>query len=223
MTTTAFSTRCWTSAPGSAPARERRAGRPWSGCAASLLAVLATFLLIAAPARAADIPEMRVERTPEGLVVSAQVRFELPASVDDALQKGIPLFFVAEATLMRERWYWYDKEVARVSRHLRLSYQPLTRRWRLLVSGTAIGNSGLALGQTFDSRDEALSAVQRISGWKIAEPQEVEPDARQNVTLRFRLDVSQLPRPFQIGLVGQDDWTIVATRTLRLGAAEAAK
>lgn len=180
-------------------------------------------LLVAAPARAADIPEMRVERTPEGLVVSAQVRFDLPASVDDALQKGIPLFFVAEATLLRERWYWYDKEVARVARHLRLSYQPLTRRWRLLVSGTPIGNAGLALGQTFDSRDEALAAVQRISGWRVAEPQEVEPDARQNVTLRFRLDVSQLPRPFQIGLAGQDDWTILATRTLRLGAVEAAK
>jgi hypothetical protein len=81
----------------------------------------------------------------------------------------------------------------------------------------------VALGQTFDSRDEALAAVQRISHWKIAEPQDVEPDARQSVTLRFRLDVSQLPRPFQIGLVGQDDWTIVATRSLRLGAAEAAK
>jgi hypothetical protein len=124
---------------------------------------------------------------------------------------------------VRERWYWYDKDVARASRHLRLSYQPLTRRWRLLVSSGPIGNDGVALGQTFDSRDEALAAVQRISHWKIAEPQDVEPDARQSVTLRFRLDVSQLPRPFQIGLVGQDDWTIVATRSLRLGAAEAAK
>lgn len=185
-------------------------------------AVLAALALVF-PAVAADIPVMRVERTPEGLVVSAQMQFDLPASVDEALQKGIPLFFVAEAALVRERWYWYDKDVARATRHLRLSYQPLTRRWRLLVSSGPIGNTGAALGQTFDTRDEALAAVQRIANWKIAESQDVEPDARQSVTLRFRLDVSQLPRPFQIGLVGQDEWTIVATRSLRLGAAEAAK
>ena len=199
--------------------RPRRAAWSWL----SLLWGLVVALALASPADAADIPVMRVERTPEGLVVSAQIQFDLPASVDEALQKGIPLFFVVEAALVRERWYWYDKDVARATRHLRLSYQPLTRRWRLLVSSGPIGNAGLALGQTFDTRDEALNAVQRLSNWKIAEPQDVESDARQSVTLRFRLDVSQLPRPFQIGLVGQDDWTIVATRSLRLGAVEAAK
>ena len=219
MTTTAFSTRCWISARSSAPARDRGAAAPWL----SRLWGLVVALMLALPAGAAEISVMRAERSPEGLVVSAQMQFDLPASVDEALQKGIPLFFVAEAALVRERWYWYDKDVARATRHLRLSYQPLTRRWRLLVSNSPIGNAGVALGQTFDSRDEALAAVQRIANWKIAEPQDVEPDARQSVTLRFRLDVSQLPRPFQIGLVGQDDWTIVATRSLRLGAAEAAK
>ncbi len=219
MTTTVFSTRCWTSARFSAPARRPGAAWPWLSFAWGLVVAL----MLALPAGAAEISVMRAERTPEGLVVSAQMQFDLPASVDEALQKGIPLFFVAEAALVRERWYWYDKDVARATRHLRLSYQPLTRRWRLLVSATPIGNAGVALGQTFDTRDEALAAVQRIANWKIAEAQDVEPDARQSVTLRFRLDVSQLPRPFQIGLVGQDDWTIVATRSLRLGAAEAAK
>ena len=219
MTTTAFSTRYWASVQPSAPARALGRAGSWR----SLVWVVLTILALVLPAHAAEIPVMRAERTPEGLVVSAQMQFDLPPSVDEALQKGIPLFFVAEAALLRERWYWYDKEVVRALRHLRLSYQPLTRRWSLLVSRNPIGNTGAALGQTFDTRDEALAAVQRISNWKIAEPQDVEPDARQSVTLRFRLDVSQLPRPFQIGLVGQDDWTIVATRSLRLGAAETAK
>jgi hypothetical protein len=186
------------------------------------LAVWAT-LLASLSVLAADIPALRVERSPEGLLLSAQVRFELPAAADEALQKGIPLFFVAEAALIRDRWYWYDKEVARASRHLRLSYQPLTRRWRLLVSSGPIGNAGLALGQNFDTRDEALAGVQRISGWKIAEAQDAEPETRHGVTLRFRLDVSQLPRPLQIGLVGQDEWNISVTRTVRLGAGEAAR
>jgi hypothetical protein len=99
---------------------------------------------------------------------------------------------------------------------MRLSYQPLTRRWRLVVSPTAIGNTGLALGQTFDSRDEALAAIQRISHWKIADAADIDPDGRYNVDFRFRLDVSQLPRPFQIGAVGHSDWSISAARNLRL-------
>ncbi|MRD49666.1 DUF4390 domain-containing protein [Caenimonas koreensis DSM 17982] len=159
---------------------------------------------------------MRLERNEDGVFLSATIKFDLPPVVDDALAKGIPMFFVAEATLLRDRWYWYDKPVSNVARHMRLSYQPLTRRWRLVVSPTPVGNSGVALGQSFDTREEALAAIQRISGWKIAEPSEVDPDARHNVDFRFRLDVSQLPRPFQIGAVGHADWNIAASRNQRL-------
>jgi hypothetical protein len=163
-----------------------------------------------------DLSQLRLERSDEGVFLTATVRFELPPVVDDALHKGIPMYFVAEAVLFRDRWYWYDRQVNTASRHMRLSYQPLTRRWRLLLSHTPIGNTGLALGQTFDTREEALAAVQRISRWKIAEPSELETDARYNVDFRFRLDLSQLPRPFQIGVVGQSDWNISAARNLRL-------
>jgi hypothetical protein len=178
-------------------------------------------LLLAFPATAqgpqAEITQLRLERTEDGVLLSANVEFEMPAIIDDALAKGIPMFFVAVAVLFRDRWYWYDKEVAAAARHMRLSYQPLTRRWRLVVSPTPIGNSGLALGQTFDTREEAMAAVQRISHWKIAEASAVDPDQRYNVDFRFRLDVSQLPRPFQIGAVGHADWNITALRNQRLG------
>ncbi|MEO5670448.1 MAG: DUF4390 domain-containing protein [Ramlibacter sp.] len=182
--------------------------------------LVACCLIALAPAAlaqpATDITQLRVERTDDGVVLSAAVKFELPPVIDDALDKGIPMFFVAEATLLRDRWYWYDKHIAGASRHMRLSYQPLTRRWRLVVSQLPIGNSGLALGQTFDTREEAMAAVQRISHWKIAEAGDIEPDGRYNVDFRFRLDVSQLPRPFQIGAVGQADWNITAMRNQRL-------
>jgi hypothetical protein len=178
-------------------------------------------LLLAFPSAAqapqAEITQLRLERTDEGVLLWANVDFEMPAIIDDALAKGIPMFFVAEAVLFRDRWYWYDKEVASAARHMRLSYQPLTRRWRLVVSPTPIGNSGLALGQTFETREEALAAVQRVSHWKIAEASAVDPDQRYNVDFRFRLDVSQLPRPFQIGAVGHADWNITALRNQRLG------
>lgn len=182
------------------------------------LLVCAGLWCAAAPAQANEITALRLERSGDSLLLSAQVRFELPSVIDDALQKGIPMFFMAEATVLRDRWYWYDKEVASATRYMRLSYLPLTRRWRLLVSSSPVGQAGLALGQNFDSRDEALAAIQRISGWKIADAGEVELDARHHISLRFRLDTSQLPRPFQIGVVGQSDWNISATRVQRLSA-----
>ena len=188
---------------------------------ACVCALACCVLLLGFPATAqapqAEITQLRLERTDEGVLLTANVAFEMPAIIDDALAKGIPMFFVAEAVLFRDRWYWYDKEVAAAARHMRLSYQPLTRRWRLVVSPTPIGNSGLALGQTFDTREEAMAAVQRISHWKIAEASAVDPDQRYNVDFRFRLDVSQLPRPFQIGAVGHADWNITALRNQRLG------
>jgi hypothetical protein len=164
----------------------------------------------------ADVPHLQVERSDEGILLSATVRFELPQVVDDALAKGIPMFFVAEASIFRDRWYWTDKRVATATRHFRLAYQPLTRRWRLQVSSSPIGSAGLVLGQNFDSREEALAALQRISGWRIADANAIDPDTTHTVDFRFRLDVSQLPRPFQIGAVGQADWFILATRTMRL-------
>jgi len=187
--------------------------RAWCGL------LLALWLAVAgtgAQAQGAEITQLRLERSDDGVLLSASVQFELPSVVDDALQKGIPMFFVADAVLLRDRWYWYDKQVVGVSRHMRLSYQPLTRRWRVQVSGQPIGNTGLALGQTFDTQDEALAALQRISRWKIAEPGELDNEARYSVEFRYRLDVSQLPRPFQIGAVGQSDWTIAASRSQRV-------
>ncbi|GAC1609035.1 MAG: DUF4390 domain-containing protein [Ramlibacter sp.] len=186
---------------------------------ARLLAAACLLLVLSVPARAqtaAEITQLQVERTDEGVLLSAAVRFDMPHVIEDALLKGIPMFFVAEAVLYRDRWYWYDRDVAHASRHMRLSYQPLTRRWRLTISANVIGNSGVALGQSFETQEEAMAAVLRISRWKIAEANDVNADERHNVQFRFRLDVSQLPRPFQIGAVGQADWNISVQRNQRL-------
>lgn len=171
-----------------------------------------------------SISSMRLERTEDGLHLSAQIKFDIPTIVEDALIKGIPLFFVAEAEVSKDRWYWYDKKVAIATRQMRLSFQPLTRRWRLNVTNGVISNTGLgvSLPQYFDSISDALAKIQRISNWKIAELAEVESDASHTVDLRFKLDVSQLPRPFQIGLIGNGDWAISATKSMRL-ASEASK
>ena len=214
MITTDFFTRCCKNAQG-LRLRENFA-RVMRAVLACCLVALAAPAWAQAQAPATEITQLRVERTDDGVLLSANVKFELPPVIDDALAKGIPMFFVAEAVIFRDRWYWYDKQVSVAARHMRLSFQPLTRRWRLVVSPTPIGNSGLALGQTFDTREEAMAAVQHISHWRVGESTDLDPEARYNVDFRFRLDVSQLPRPFQIGAVGHADWNIAVMRNQRL-------
>lgn len=209
---TVSSTRAWTSDLQAVTERLARALalRLWALC------LWVGLALGAAPAQAAEITTLSAERSADGVVLTAQVRLDLPPLLEDALLKGVPLHFVAEAVILRDRWYWTDKEVARASRHLRLAYHPLARRWRLLVSSSPITNPGAALGQSFESREDALAAIERIAGWKIAEPSDVDASPRYTLVMRFRLDQAQLPRPVQIGTLGQDETSLEATRSLRL-------
>ena len=181
---------------------------------ACLLAPAAWATQVASP----EVDDLRIERSDEGVYLSAALQFDLPELAEDALYKGIPMFFVADAVVLRDRWYRSDRQVAEATRYFRLSYQPLTRRWRLNISPVPITNSGLGvvLGQTFDDYTDAMSAVQRFSRWKIAEGDVIEADAVHTVHFSLRLDVSQLPRPFQIGAVGRSGWNLLISRSQRL-------
>jgi hypothetical protein len=159
------------------------------------------------PARAGnvDLPLIETARTlEEGVQLSFTARFELPKAVEEALQKGIPLHFVAEAELYRYRWYWRDKRVANATRSWRLAYQPLTRRYKVSFG---------SLSQTYESLSEALASVQRVVRWRLADPL---PAGDDNYYLEFnyRLDTTQLPRPLQIGVGGQADWDLSVERKL---------
>lgn len=173
----------------------------------------------AGAASATEISQLRVERADDGIHLSALVRFDIPPVVEDALLKGIPMFFVVEADIYRERWYWTDPRVASAARTIRLAYQPLTRRWRVNVAaGLISGSAGLraTLNQNYDTLPEALSAIQRVARWKIAETSDVDLDATHKLEFSFRLDLSQLPRPFQIGVAGQREWAVSAQLKERL-------
>ena len=220
----AFITLCWRRQPADGStnpvgARSWRKGLVW--------AFLSLFLMITAVAQAQPhqaspilLEDLQVQRLDDGYYVQADMQIEWPAAVEEALGKGVPLHFVARVDILRERWYWYDREVARQERYMRLSYQPLTRRWRLLVSSQPIGNTGLgvSLGSSFDSASEALSALGRLHRWKVAELSQLEVDGKHRVDFSFRLDLNQLPRPLQLGILGDSDWNIGVSRSFKLTA-----
>lgn len=184
--------------------------------------VWALSVWLAGPARADSrstaVTQLRLEQADDGVYLTAQVQFDLPPVVEEVLEKGIAIYFVAEAELYRERWYWTDLKMAQAARYMRLAYQPLTRRWRLNVSPVPITNSGfgVSLNQNFDTLADALEVISRVGRMRLGDLAEIGDDATHPVAFHFRLDTSQLPRPFQIGAVGQSDWNISAEKSVRL-------
>lgn len=188
-----------------------------------MLCALVAVVFLAMPHMAlaqstAELSQIRAERVEDEILISAQIGFELPTAVEEALLKGIPMYFVAQAEITKERWYWYDRKVASADRYMRIAYQPLTRRWRLNVTAGAdrSGSTGLVLNQSFDTLPQALSVIKRLFRWKVAVFSDLEGGGKHKLELRFRLDLSQLPRPFQIGAIGQSDWDVAAEVTTPL-------
>lgn len=167
---------------------------------------------------AAEVTQLRLERGDDGVYLSAAVQFELPAGVEAVLEKGIPVYFVAEAELFRERWYWTDRKIAHAARYMRLAFLPLTRRWRLNLSPLPITTAAMpvTLAQNYNSLTDALDAIKRIGRLRLADAADLGDDTQLPVAFRFRLDNTQMPRPFQIGVAGQSDWNLSIERSARL-------
>ncbi len=173
--------------------------------------VLALWLLFvpgaAAQAQGVELSTFEVKRQEGALTLDFVAQLVLPRPVEDALQRGVPVYFVAEAQVLRSRWYWRDERIARVSRAWRLAFQPLTSSWRVSFGG---------LNQSFPALAEALAAISRSTGWKLAELTQMDSANSHYIEFSYRLDNSQLPSPMQISLGAQTGWTMGVERTLRL-------
>ena len=181
------------------------------GLAALLLCAFCCWALAGtARAQGVELATLSVSRAEGALELEFAVRITLPRTVEDALSRGVPVYFVAEATLRRSRWYWRDERIARVNRSWRVAYQPLTGSWRVGLGG---------LNQNYPTLGEALTAASRSSGWKLTELSQLDADNSYYVEFEYRLDTSQLPGPMQFGiggLGGQGEWVLGIKRVLRV-------
>ena len=137
----------------------------------------------------------------DALLLNATFEFELPQALEEAVQKGIALYFNIEFELFRKRWYWFDRKVASSTLTYRLSYSPLTRQYRLARGG---------LSQSFESLDEALALLKSVRNWKVAEKSVLNPRDEYDSQVRMRLDVTQLPKPFQVNAITSREWTLTS-------------
>lgn len=166
--------------------------------------LLLAFVPLLSWAAEIEIVNQQVLAGEDGYVLSADFRMELNPRLEEAVAKGVVLHFVADFEMTRARWYWLDEKLVSRSQTYSLSYHALTRQYRLSVGG--------GLHQSFSALHDALAVLTRLRNWQVVDKgdKNLRPGEPYLAALRLRLDINQLPRPFQISALGNRDWSLAS-------------
>jgi len=135
----------------------------------------------------------------EHLLLSANLHLELNEPLRTAVMGGVTLYFTADLCITQPRWWWFDRRLVQTNRTWSVSYNALTRQWRVGTQGETWQVSSLT---------EAMQTVQQIRDWSVADASLFEPNVSYDGALRLRLDTSRLARPFQINALNSRSWAI---------------
>ena len=170
---------------------------------------LARFLLLLALAFAALAPAARaegiavtnatIEQAEDGWSLDAEFDVQFSQRLEEAVNRGVPLYFIVEFELSKPRWYWFDDKPVRLSQTYRISYTPLLRQYRLSVG---------SVYQNFTRFEEVTRVLSRLRGWHVADKGALKKEQVYQASLRMRLDTAQLPKPFQLNAISSRDWTL---------------
>ena len=167
----------------------------------SAILVLAAGFLLSGHVHAENIriKSVALDAADEGYQFNADVEITLNPMLERSLEKGIVLYFVSELNLLDSRWYWLDEKVARSKQREALSYYALTRQYRL---------SRGSLSQSFSTLKEALQVLGRLRNRPIVANSELNQDIEYVAELRVWLDLSRLPKPFQVEALSSKEWNL---------------
>ncbi len=172
---------------------------PWRRAIGGALLFVTLLFAAAAGADTIVVKSAELHAEEDGYYLNAEFDVSINATLDEALQKGVPLYFLLEFDLSRPRWYWLDEKVVTATTQDRVSYNALTRQYRIA--------SGL-LAQTFDGLDEVERFLSRVNSREVARRDQLAKGARYEAAVRLRLDVNQLPKPFQMSALASREWTL---------------
>jgi hypothetical protein len=135
--------------------------------------------------------------------VSVESEIELNPTLEQALKKGVVLYFVTKFTLVEPRWYWLDNEVARLKTRIGLRYSTLTRQYQL---------SDPTFTKYFFTLKEALQMLERLNKQQLIVLSELSKTSEYHATLRLWLDLTRMPKPFQVEALGSSAWNLSSER-----------
>jgi hypothetical protein len=170
-----------------------------------LLSFCLTSLVLLSPMKAhagegIELIDANIEASDEGYRLASSFSFELSRTLEEALMRGVPLYFTLQVQVSRPRWYWFDEVAIKSTRTFRLSYNLLTERYRASIDGN--------LHRNFARLDDMLALLRRPGRWVIADNNALQRDAVYNVSVQFGLDIGQLPKPIQVSAFSNNEWRL---------------
>lgn len=161
-------------------------------------ALLAALFIATAHAEGISVDKVETRLSEGGYQLFASYDIKLTYAAQYALERGVPLYFVGEFLLTRSRWYWLDEEIFQGGQTVKISYNVLTRQYRIARG---------SLFQNFVSLEDALNILSRQSSSVI--PSElIGKDGSYVAAARLRLEVAQLPRLLQVNALTGKDWAL---------------
>ena len=159
------------------------------------------LLLVALAVQATDLSvrNPQLVTNEDGYVLSADFNINFNTRLEEAVNKGVILYFATDFELTQSRWYWFDEQIIRRSKTYQLSYHALTRQYRLSTG---------ALHQSFPTLDEALQVISRVRNWQVLEKGEIKAEHVYLAGLRMHLDLTQMPKTFQVSALANKDWDL---------------
>ena len=172
-------------------------------CCKKISPLFAVFWLLLASLPAAaegiEVHGAQLVSGEEGYVLEADFGIALNPTLEEVLNKGVALYFLFEFQVIRPRWYWLDQKLVDSNQQYRLSFDALTRQYRLGIGGVF---------QNFPDLAGALAFLSRVRRHDVLEPDALGTGNTYTAAVRMRLDVSELPKPFQLDAFGSRDWNI---------------
>ncbi len=148
------------------------------------------------------INSAKIDRSGNYYRLTTTQSFDLSDNLKDTLHRGIPLYFKTEIELTSRQLLWFDMTALSKTRTTRLSYNVLTRQYSVYISGS--------LQRSYRSLNSAISAIRYQPSWAFAYISELSDDETYEVAVKISLDVSQLPKPFQINALNSRDWGLAS-------------
>ena len=165
------------------------------------LALALCTLPALAQAEGIEVSTAVIEPAEDGWNLDVAFDVQFSQRLEEAVNRGVPLYFVVEFELARPRWYWFDEKPVQLNQTYRISYTPLLRQYRLTV-GTVY--------QNFTRFEEVTRVLSRLRGWHIADKGALKKDQVYQASVRMRLDTAQLPKPFQLNAIASRDWALAS-------------
>ena len=159
------------------------------------------LLLVTQTALATDLSvrNPQIAANEDGYALSADFNINFNSRLEEAVNKGVVLYFTVDFEMSRPRWYWFDEQVIRRSRTYQLSYHALTRQYRLSTG---------ALHQSYATLEEVLHLISRLRNWQVLQKGELRNDQAYLARLRMYLDLTQMPKTFQVSALANKDWNL---------------